>query len=135
MDGITYPTAEHWMMAGKARLFNDTEMLEKIISAKSPKQVKAFGRQVRNFQPSVWEEKCYEIVLEGNIHKFEQNPELKEFLLGTKDRIIVEASPVDAIWGIGLSQDSDKATKPDLWRGKNLLGFALMETRKRLGGE
>jgi len=131
-DGISYKTAEHWMMAQKALLFDDQETFYKIIEAKTPGAVKAFGREVKNFENSVWEEKRFDIVVKGNFYKFSQNPDLKEFLHNTNDRIIVEASPVDNIWGIGLVADDEKARSPETWQGLNLLGFALMEVRDML---
>lgn len=132
VDNIRYSTAEHWMMAKKAELFNDKEMLKEILIAKSPAEAKQLGRKIRNFDPTVWDEHCFEIVCEGNYHKFEQNTHLKDFLLDTKDRVIVEASPRDRIWGIGMGASNENAERPQFWRGKNLLGFALMETRDRL---
>lgn len=132
VDGLEYKTAEHWMMAKKALLFNDTENFDKILSAKSPAEAKNLGREVKNYNEDVWREHRYEIVKEGNFHKFSQNPELKEFLLNTKNRILVEASPVDPIWGIGLSEDNPDSQYPEKWQGQNLLGFALMEARDEL---
>lgn len=132
VEGVVYKTAEHWMMAKKAELFGDKEMAAKIVSAKSPAEAKDLGRQVKNFSELIWNEKRFEIVVEGNFHKFSQNEELKAFLVDTKKRVLVEASPVDKIWGIGLTAESDKAENPLLWNGLNLLGFALMEARDQL---
>lgn len=129
VDEIIYPSAEHWMMAEKARLFNDEEILAKILKAQTPGEAKKLGRKVRNFQQDIWTSKCYKIVVEGNIHKFGQNPALKHFLLNTQDRILVEASPYDAIWGIGMHKNDKNINDPGKWLGSNLLGFALMETR------
>lgn len=134
VDHVRYATAEHWMMAQKAVLFSDREMLEKILVAKSPAEAKKLGRKVRNFDPKVWGENCFDIVCEGNYHKFSQHPDLKAFLLDTKDRVLVEASPMDRIWGIGMAQSHEHAENPRLWKGSNLLGFALMEVRDRLDG-
>jgi ribA/ribD-fused uncharacterized protein len=132
IDDILYKSAEHWMMAEKARIFQDNEILEKIINCQSPAEAKKLGRQVLNFEVEKWNEARYEIVKKGNHFKFEQNAEMKTFLLNTKNRVLVEASPVDPIWGIGLAQDSEKALHPSQWRGLNLLGFALMEVREEL---
>ena len=132
VDGNTYATAEHWMMAEKARLFGDFKTLEKILDAENPGKAKKLGRQVIGFDNDLWNAKRFEIVVEGNLHKFRQHPELGEFLLGTKNRILVEASPVDAIWGIGMEGSHEFAAVPPKWRGLNLLGFALMEVRDRL---
>lgn len=129
VDGTTYATAEHWMMAGKARLFGDDEMLAEIIAAPNPQTAKVLGRQVRNFDDATWSANARRIVTEGNVAKFEQNPALMEFLLSTGSAVIVEASPRDCTWGIGLGQDNPKAQHPDTWRGRNLLGFALMDVR------
>ena len=126
-----YKTTEHWMMAKKAELF-DPEMLTKILGAKTPGEAKKMGRLVKNYNDDVWLQHRYEIVKEGSIHKFEQNENLKNFLLQTNERILVEASPVDSIWGIGLPPDSAKIHEPENWRGLNLLGFALMEARDYL---
>jgi len=127
-----YSSAEQYMMAGKAKLFNDEEVFEQILHIKSPKEVKTLGRKIRNFNEQKWLENRYEIVKQGNILKFNQNPDLKEYLLSTGNKVIVEASPVDAIWGIGLAQDHPDASQPQNWKGLNLLGFVLMEVREEL---
>ncbi len=129
VDDIVYKSAEHWMMAEKARLFKDEEMLEKIINCDSPAEAKKWGREVRDFIPEVWNDYRYEIVVNGNIYKFSQNEDLKTFLLTTKNRVLVEASPRDRIWGIGMGKNNENAENPEKWRGQNLLGFALMEAR------
>ena len=123
------------MMAQKARLFVDKEAFNKIIKAKSPGEAKAMGREVKNFDNSVWVERRYGIVVDGSLQKFSQHPDLREFLINTKGRILVEASPVDNIWGIGLAADNEKAGYPENWEGLNLLGFALMEARDILGNK
>lgn len=130
--GVGYPCAEHWMMAEKARLFDDVDMADKIASAGSPKQAKELGRQVRGFDVSTWDANKRRIVEQGSFEKFRQNPPLRDFLLSTGDQVLVEASPVDRIWGIGLAGDDERAANPLQWRGKNLLGFALMTARDRL---
>ena len=132
VNGVTYKTAEHWMMAKKAELFNDNEVLDKIIKANSPAEAKKLGRQVKNYDDAIWLENRFEIVKEGNYHKFSQNPDLKAFLLNTDERVIVEASPVDPIWGIGMAGDHKDVLNPAKWKGLNLLGFALMEVRDEL---
>ena len=90
------------------------------------------GRLVKNYQDDIWIEHRYQIVLRENLEKFSQNVELKQFLLNTSNKVIVEASPYDKIWGIGLSADDENAEKPLQWKGLNLLGFALMGVRKQL---
>ena len=132
IGNVTYPSTEHWMMAEKARLFNDDAALVRILAAKSPAEAKKLGREIKGFVPEAWEEHKYDIVQTGNYHKFSQNWELQQFLLATNDRVLVEASPVDTIWGIGLAADSPDAQPPVRWEGPNLLGFALMEVRDQL---
>lgn len=120
------------MMAEKARLFGDEPMLAKIMAAGHPKEIKAYGRAVRHFDQKVWEEHSYDIVKKGNLAKFEQNQELWLFMKTTKDRILVEASPRDRIWGIGMGKANPDAENPMKWPGRNLLGFALTEVRDQL---
>lgn len=127
-----YPTAEHWMMAEKARLFSDNTSVAQILSAGSPKQAKEFGRQVLGFDKITWDAHKLAIVTEGSLHKFSQNAILRDYLVATGDKVLVEASPVDRIWGIGLAADDKRANNPLQWRGENLLGFALMDVRDRL---
>lgn len=129
VDGITYNTAEHWMMAQKAILFEDEAVLKQIIACKTPAEAKKLGRRVLGFDEMLWNEKRYEIVKLGNIHKFNQHPAFAQYLLATGDKIIVESSPVDIIWGTGLPADHPEACNIYHWRGLNLLGFALMEVR------
>lgn len=129
VENKTYNTSEHWMMAQKALLFDDKPTFEKILVADKPGEAKELGRQVIGFDEQIWIEKRFEIVKVGNIHKFNQNPVFADYLIKTGDRILVEASPVDMVWGIGLSQDSNDIDNIYAWRGLNLLGFVLMEVR------
>lgn len=129
VDNITYRTAEHWMMSHKALLFGDKNNFDKIINCEKPRKAKELGRQVLGYEEQTWNENKFKIVILGNIHKFNQHPKFAEYLLKTDGRILVEASPVDTIWGIGLSQDSKDIENIYAWRGLNLLGFALMAAR------
>ncbi|QNP69892.1 NADAR family protein [Streptomyces roseirectus] len=130
--GVRYPTAEHWMMAEKARLFGDPEAEAQVLAADHPSLAKRAGRLVRGFDDTLWTRERFRIVVEGSIHKFRSDPALREFLLGTGERVLVEASPVDAVWGIGLAARDAGAEDPERWKGLNLLGFALMEARRRV---
>ena len=132
INNIIYPTAEHWMMAGKALLFGDEEIHAKIIKAATAGEAKKLGRQVKNFDEATWNANRFDIVVQGNIHKFEQHIVYCNYLINTGNRILVEASPVDVIWGIGLPKTNNNISNPHLWRGLNLLGFALMEARDKL---
>jgi ribA/ribD-fused uncharacterized protein len=135
VDGLVYPSAEHFMMAAKALLSDDTERAAQIRAAPHPGAAKKLGRQVRGFQEERWAAHRFDVVVAGNMAKFGQHPDLREFLLGTGDRVLVEASPRDRIWGIGLAADDERAASPHQWLGQNLLGFALMEVRHRLRGQ
>lgn len=132
VDGVTYPTAEHFMMAGKARLFGDEEAARAALEARNPAEAKRAGRQVRGFDEAVWQERRFDIVVAANRAKFSQHPALRDFLLATGARVLVEASPTDRVWGIGLAAGDAKASNPLEWPGLNLLGFALMVARARL---
>jgi ribA/ribD-fused uncharacterized protein len=132
VDGVRYATAEHWMMAGKARLFGDAETEGRIREAAGPAQAKKLGRLVRGFDDAVWERERFGIVVEGSVHKFAAHDDLRAFLLGTANRVLVESSPLDRVWGTGLAATDEGASDPGRWRGLNLLGFALMEARERL---
>lgn len=129
VDGRTFATAEHYMMWGKAMLFDDERTAARVLAAGHPKQAKDLGRQVRNFDQATWEARRSDIVTTGNVHKFGQHDDLRDFLLGTGDRVLVEASPLDRVWGIGLTADDPGAADPARWRGLNLLGFALCDVR------
>jgi len=132
VDGVTYPTAEHWMMAGKARLFHDDQALAAVLAAADPKAAKAAGRSVRGFDEHVWAAARFDLVVAGNLAKFRNSPELGAFIAATRPRVLVEASPRDRIWGIGMTASHPDAQRPSRWRGTNLLGFALMNVRDQL---
>lgn len=132
VNGLTYPTAEHYMMARKAALFGDTAIASRIVSASTPAEVKQLGREVANFDSAIWQVHREEIVFDGNLAKFSQNPTLGDFLLSSGNGVIVEASPVDAIWGVGMDAADDAIALPAGWKGLNLLGFALMKVRAAL---
>lgn len=131
-DGVDYCCMEQYMMAEKARVFGDQAVLERIMASQEPGEIKALGRTVHGFDNHTWDQYKYTVVLEGNFQKFLQNMDLKGFLLGTGDKILVEASPYDRVWGIGLGKDEPEAALPPQWRGRNLVGFALMEVRAEL---
>ncbi|KAL2174699.1 uncharacterized protein P884DRAFT_208233 [Thermothelomyces heterothallicus CBS 202.75] len=152
---ITYPTAEHYMMHQKAVLFSDLEVGAEILATLDPREVKALGRKVSNFSDAVWNARREEIVRRGNLLKFTRpvDPEdgwwmvqvdgeggeggesvsIRELLLRTGDREIVEASPLDRIWGIGFSAAKAESMRKR-W-GLNLLGKALMAVREELRKE
>lgn len=134
IDGITFNCIEQWMMYAKAILFNDTEIAQEILNETDPYVQKMYGREVRNFKKDVWDKEGFDIVVAGLIEKFNQNQELKDMLLATNDLHIVEASPVDFIWGIGMAENHPDIMDKSKWKGQNLLGEALMKTRSIIRG-
>lgn len=132
VGGVTYTSAEQYMMAEKARLFGDEEIRTEILSISDPRTCKALGRKVKNFDKAVWDKKKEGIVRNGNFEKFMQNDALRNFLLSTGDKVFVEASPTDRVWGIGLGKNNPDALDPQKWRGQNRLGFTLMAVRENM---
>jgi ribA/ribD-fused uncharacterized protein len=132
VDGNLYSNAEQWMMAQKALLFQDEAIYQQILSCFHPGDAKKLGRTIRHFDAATWNQHATSIVATGNLHKFSQNELLKDFLLQTGNKILVEASPADTIWGIGLTASDPRAKDPFQWKGSNLLGFALMEVRDKI---
>ena len=132
VEGVDYATAEHFMMAEKARLFGDDASRQKAIQAASPGAAKAAGREVVGFDSNRWDAAKFAAVVQANLGKFGAHADLRAYLLSTGDRVLVEASPIDPIWGIGMDLNEAMVTHPSQWRGENLLGFALMEVRDRL---
>ncbi len=132
--GHVFNCAEQYMMHGKALLFDDPDVATKILAADHPRDHKALGRKVRNFDDKLWKRDRERIVMAGNRAKFSQNPELLNLLLATKGTTLVEASPYDKIWGIGLAASDPRAQDSTLWKGQNLLGNILTTLRDELAG-
>lgn len=132
VDGYKYNTAEKYMMHQKALFFGDEEIAQKIMLADRPDEQKALGRQVKSFDFDRWSKACLIIVYKGNYAKFTQNEDLKKQLLETGDKILVEASPYDQIWGIGMGENEEGIEDPKNWKGQNLLGWAIMMVRQQL---
>jgi ribA/ribD-fused uncharacterized protein len=132
LEGVTYGCVEQHMMAEKARLFGDGATLEKILAATTPREQKALGRKVTPFDEARWSAVSREVVYQGNLAKYTQNEDLAELLLATGELVIVEASPLDKIWGIGMAAEDPHATNPAKWRGKNWLGEVLVRVRATL---
>ena len=133
VNEIVYKSAGQWMMARKALLFGDREAYKKILEADRPDQVRSFGGSIADFDETRWSVWKYEIVREGNFHKFNQNKKLRSYLMNTGNAILAEANPFDKVWGIGLSANAKNVHDPYAWEGLNLLGFALMEIREYFG--
>ena len=130
--GVTFNTAEQYMMYSKAITFGDAEAAAKALKTSDPREQKKIGRSVRNFDAAKWREVAKQIVYAGNKAKFEQNEEMLAQLLNTGDRELVEASPYDNIWGIGLDESDPDALDKSKWDGTNWLGEVLTELREEL---
>ncbi len=132
LDGHGFGCAEQYMMFGKAQLFGDAEVAAEILAAEHPRVHKALGRKVRGFDDKVWRREREAIVLAGNRAKFGQNDALRAALLATAGTTLVEASPYDKIWGIGLAATDPRALDPAMWKGPNLLGQILTRLRDEM---
>jgi ribA/ribD-fused uncharacterized protein len=132
IDKVEYNSCEQYMMHQKALLFGDNEIAELIMKETNPREQKKYGRMIKNFDKSTWDKNCLAIVYEGNLAKFSQNADLKEEMLSTGNRIFVEASPLDNIWGIGLDENAKGIENPSYWLGLNLLGQALTIVKKEI---
>lgn len=132
IDGVLYNCCEQYMMAKKALMFHDYVALQKIMSSKDPSYQKEQGRKVIDFDVNLWTKYCRQIVYDANYAKFTQNPEMREELIATGNKEIVEASPEDKIWGIGLHESDPLAWDKSTWKGTNWLGEAIMAVREDL---
>lgn len=132
IDGVKYSSMEQYMMYQKAVCFNDKDIAEKILQTNNVGKIKALGREVKNYNDTVWNGLRQVIVYDGLLEKFRQNSELKDKLLSTNADILAECAVMDKIWGIGLSMNDEQRFDMYKWRGQNLLGFTLMRVREIL---
>lgn len=132
IEGVRYNCTEQYMMVKKAQLFGDADAAAAIMATTVPSEQKAIGRQVKGFDDKTWHAVARDIVYRGNMAKFTQNPELRKFILCTFEQEIVEASPEDVIWGIGLGEHHPDAQDKSKWKGTNWLGQVLMDVRDAL---
>lgn len=135
VDGVHYTSAEQYMMHQKALLFGDQNAADKIMKTRSASAQKKLGRQVAGFDQTVWEAECQRIVYEGNRAKFTQNEDLLAALLDTSGTTLVEASPDDRIWGVGLAEEDARIRNRKTWRGTNWLGEILTRLREEVGSD
>lgn len=133
-DKKEFCCSEQIFMYVKANFFNDSEMIKEIYENKDkhPNFYKSLGRKIKNYDEQKWNSVRYEVMLDCLRAKFNSNVHLKKKLLATKQLKLVEASPYDIIWGIGLSADDPKSNNESEWKGRNLLGQVLMEIRTQL---
>jgi ribA/ribD-fused uncharacterized protein len=132
LGGVSFTHAEQYMMYGKALLFGDRDSAERILAAETPREQQAIGRTVHGFDESIWALFREGVVYAGNYARFSQNAEQRELLFATRGTTLVEASPHDRVWGIGLTADDPRALDRSQWLGLNLLGEALTRVREAL---
>lgn len=135
VDGLEFNCVEQYMMWSKAKVFKDEAAMRAILRSSSPADIKKLGRQVHNFDSKKWDSVKFEIVVTGCYNKFSQNDDLKKALIATGESVLVEASPYDRIWGIGLGPSDPRRLNPKNWSGQNLLGKALCEVREKITNE
>lgn len=126
---VNFTSTEQYMMFRKASIFKDYEIANHILKIQNPKTIKGLGRKIKDFDEAIWDKHKVRVVIRGNYLKFSQNEELKKHLLSTGDKIIVEASPYDKVWGVGMSRGNKGIYDLNKWKGENLLGFSLMAVR------
>ena len=131
-NDLLFNCMEKYMMYNKALLFDDKDIANEILNNNQPKAIKELGRKVKNFNDELWDKMKYKIVFTGNYYKFSQNTDLRNFLLSTKNKVLVEASTYDKVWGIKMKYNDENIENPFCWKGENLLGFALMEARDEI---
>lgn len=130
---IRFPTNEHYIMYRKALAMSDNATAARILKAATPTEAQKLGREVKNYDSKIWKEMVDQVAEDGNYLKFSQIEECRSVLLGTGEKVLVEASPVDRNWGIGFRGDEAEGREEE-W-GRNILGKALMRVRERLRKE
>ena len=130
--GLKFYNSEQAFMYEKATYFDDTEIANEILKTSNPNTAKNLGRKVKNFNGHKWDVVCYDFMVDVCYAKFRQNENCREVLLSTGRKTLVEGSPYDKIWGVGLHWASEEILDEANWQGKNLLGKALMEVREML---
>ena len=131
-DNVEFSSMEQYMMYSKAMCFHDKIIAQQILQTDDVARIKELGRLVSNYNDQIWSGVRQIIVYEGLVEKFSQNKELRDALLNTGDAVLVECAVKDKVWGIGLSMTDPKRLEQPLWRGQNLLGFALMMARDKV---
>jgi ribA/ribD-fused uncharacterized protein len=135
IDGVSYPTVEHYVMVRKARQFGDEKAVQKIMKAKSAKSAKGVEKSIEGVKEDEWDAMKDDVMRVALRAKFTQHPELRKQLLETGAAVLGYANARDKYWSIGTSEDTDKSKKPSKWPGQNKLGVLLMELRETLRGE
>ena len=127
--GVKFNCTEQYLMYEKAKLFKDEEVANEILKETNPKEMKAYGRKVKNYDDKLWACNRYGTMIQGLYDKFSQNQELKDWIILAECEHFVECSPYDGIWGIKTPMDSEDCLYPERWNGENWLGKCLDDVR------
>lgn len=131
-DGRVFKSVEQYMMYEKALTFGDNDIAGRVLDITDPAEIKALGRQVKNYDDARWNGRRQLVVYKGLLAKFSQNEALKQKLFSTGRALLAECEPTDKIWGIGMGPDDERRFDRSQWQGQNLLGYTLAEVREDL---
>ncbi len=132
LDGNRFNCAEQFIQLSKARLFKDEKTADLILKSKHPEEQKQLGRQVVNFDPQIWKEAAKKLIVRGLAQKFDENPDLRQYLKDTGDKQLVECSAYDTLFGIGMNLQNKLKNDSQKWEGQNIQGEMLQEIRGQL---
>jgi ribA/ribD-fused uncharacterized protein len=132
VEGRTFNCAEQFMMFTKATLFGDLSTADRIMVESNPRKQKALGRQIQGYVDTVWQSQAEDLMFPGLFAKFTQDPDRKAAILATDNTLLVEASPDDVVWGIGLEESDPRCLDPKEWLGQNKLGRVLTRVREAI---
>ena len=132
VDGKRFSSTEQYIMYKKCMILGDEAAAKQVMATDDPEQQQAIGRSARNYHNTVWDGICQVVAMRGLLAKFSQHDDLRRKLLETGDAYLVECARSDHRWACGIGLYDDDRRDIDRWKGKNILGFALMEVRQAL---
>lgn len=127
-------TSEQAFQYDKARFFGDLELADIILQCDDPKVSLVLGNRVKGFDSEKWGKVRRQAMSQAVLEKYEGNLVLAQRLLDPvfDNKVFVEASPIDTYWGIGMAVNDPDIEDSTLWKGRNILGQIITETRSRL---
>jgi len=132
LDGIHFTSVEQFIMYQKCLIFGDANSANQILSTDDTAKQQKIGRNAKGYIGNVWAGMRQMVVFRGLMEKFRQNEDLKQKLIDTGDAWLVECAGSDKIWACGIRLNDDRRFDVANWDGQNILGFALMEVRRKL---
>ncbi|VTU42571.1 MULTISPECIES: NADAR family protein [unclassified Variovorax] len=130
--GIDFNCSEQLMMYRKAELFGDATSMAAILVEPDPREQKALGRAVSGFVKPIWDAASEAVLFEGLFDKFTQVASAHGVLMASEEKLIIEASPTDRLYGVGLAAYDPRILDTETWRGANRLGYLLMRVRSAI---